>query len=590
MSFDQKYRLLEPLPDLNLKADIGLLGREIASGQPVVIHLLAGGHSLENEALQMRARQAPPEHKDAVLDIGDHKGTPYIVTRMLPGDVTVRRWLVGIAAKSPGDTRVDELQRGSIHKVPEVAKAEPGEFTRLLEKGLPTPPKPAAAESPADLTKTMQIPSMWKKEEKPSAASQQTGQPGEFTSLFQAPIQTKPVPAAPPAGKPAPAPAANQPEEFTSLFQAPIQTKPVPVAPPAAKPAPAPAADQPGEFTSLFQTPVQTKPSPTTQDVPPVTATAVPAEFTKLFQAPIETKPMPVAPSVAKPSPPPVAEQPGEFTKLFKAPIETKPMPVAPPAASVPRPQPMPPPANKPGEFTRMFQAPAPPESGPAASAARADSPLNAAAPGEFTRMFQSPVTGPSGAPPPAGPAPVGDFNRLLDPLAPGFAGGSRPGPMPSQPPRANPAPQAPPPPPSSGDFTRMFAQPAAHAGPANPFAPPPASGSQPAPPQNQPPQFAPAAPQVPASYGGDATRLFSTPSAQTPQAQTPAGPSEFTRMFSAPAAPPAPAMPSAPTPPAAPAESKGASLLKSPSLLHLILFLVLILVIGAALVFFLRR
>lgn len=238
-----------------------------------------------------------------------------------------------------------------------------------------------------------------------------------------------------------------------------------------------------GDFTAMFQA-AQLK-----AEVKP--------EVPELKTAPVVPAPVEATPSV------------GEFTAIFQTQkpsadleaFQQAPQVVAPPPPAVTAEPEM-------GEFTRMFQTPA------------------AFAPAGFT-----PAPTPIAPPPAPAPAtPQHPFFSQPEPAEGGeftkfFENPLKPAPMSSQP-AASPFEMPPPPPPAarrSGEFTDVFGTPQVPAAgafsekPQAPFAAPPAS---------------------PASFS--ATGLSAPVSWSQPQAQPSfgAGPSEYTRMMSAPAVP----------------------------------------------------
>ena len=287
-------------------------------------------------------------------------------------------------------------------------------------------------------------------------------------------------------------------EQFASLFE----TSERPVVPPAAAQS---QADRPpeAERTQELPTPKIEIPKPPVSEA---------GEFTRMFRAPAAPQP---------PASAPPAQQPSEFTSMFQAP------------AAPANPAPPPHPAQPPGEFTRMFQAPAS-QKPPAPSQPAAQEP------GEFTRMFQAPVRPPAPAPEPtvSNPAPMGtvtsgEFTRFFQtPVAPG--------PLPQSPAVRQPLnPQAPGSsgPNRIGEFTQMFGR-----------------GDIPAAPS-------PVSPPVQAPTASSATQAFDIPKPlHSPSAASQQGPSEYTRMFSAPASltlgQPAESRPPAPRAPQPPAKS----------------------------------
>jgi hypothetical protein len=233
--------------------------------------------------------------------------------------------------------------------------------------------------------------------------------------------------------------------------------------------APAPAASQPGEFTQLFAA------SPLKPAAPPK-ATPPPGEFTRQFQAPLRPVPVPSAPRTPQnTSPPPESQQPENQ------------QPASP----------------QPGEFTQMLQAqrlaPAPPAN---------QSPSS----GEFTRYFQSPMTPSQSGPmniapsmplrPPSHPKDAGEFTQI-------FGGGDIPSPPPPPMPvaPANPA---------SANATQVFAAP-------RPISPLPMAPNISL--QGSPQGALQGTPQAPQQGPGEYTQMFAKPAASLTFGQGPAGP-----------------------------------------------------------------
>ncbi|MBV8818304.1 MAG: hypothetical protein JO022_08085, partial [Acidobacteriaceae bacterium] len=286
MSFETKYRLLEPLPDLSTHPELELLGREISSGQPVVVHLLSPLKP-EVKGLMLRARSLPPDYASLVLETGEYKDTPYVVTKILPDNLTLVAWLKKVSAQSPGDTRLDALHRPAVFKAqspspsapplpPNLDKAAPGEFTSMFQAKLPEEQPTRTIEIPPELLQRIRSePAEPPKPVQPAMKANvppPAVEPGEFTRMFQAaqspaiPVEpVPPKPTIPPLPAQPAAPAQNQPGEFTRMFQAgkpaappPVQNEPKPDPKPAAlpnepKPAAVPPPNEPGEFTQLFQ-------------------------------------------------------------------------------------------------------------------------------------------------------------------------------------------------------------------------------------------------------------------------------------------------------------------------------------------------
>jgi hypothetical protein len=322
------------------------------------------------------------------------------------------------------------------------------------------------------------------------------------------------------------------------------------VKPPADNKGSQPAA---GSFTQMFQAPA-TPSSETTIIFAPLSASglqaATPGESTRTLPSPIapakEPVTVPPSPPTFSDQPPPQKQEqaPGEFTRMFQSPVapfgESADVSTRPPA---PANQPIAPPQKQeiaPGEFTQIFQAPKAPMGEPITPAI-APPPADSG-PGEFTRFFQA-------APPSSRPAPMpektgqGQFTKV-------FGGG------------VSDAKE------SAGQFTRIFeAQ--------TPLgAPPHSAAGAPAP----PPSYAPPAGAFTRVFGGHENEP-APPAPAEPQA--PAGPGEYTRMFSAqtilPMEEPAPA-PNEPAPSESSVPAKQTS--KLPAILVGVILLLLVLIV----------
>jgi hypothetical protein len=245
MDFYKKYELLELLRGDRVRV---FSGREIATGRADQVHLFTSGTTPETTALLGRACQTPPGYRGVLLDIGEHEGTPYVVTVLPAGFETLEAWLDRVV---PAVRRETPLQ-SKIWKIP-VIPAPPHP---------PPPPAPAAA--------------------RPLAPSDDA-----FAQLFGALEPARPAaqPAegptrtlqAPPPPPPPPRAAAPQPDPFALLFESP----------PAAPAPQAPAAG--GDFRHLIITPDRPTPGappPPPAPVAPPPPSAGAGEFTRMFQAP----------------------------------------------------------------------------------------------------------------------------------------------------------------------------------------------------------------------------------------------------------------------------------------------------------------
>jgi hypothetical protein len=369
MVFHDKYELLALRGG---DKEIALLGREISSARPVLLHLLNGGYAAENEELLRVLGNLPADRRGHVLDSGDHDGIPYVVTDTLPGNLSLRSWVAAAVVAEPPQSIGSAAQAGTPN-------VEPGEFTRLFQPG-EKPPQSAGAAAPLKPTPAPA---------RPAAATQTLSaapaepEIGEFTRLLRMPA-AEPKAAAPSVAPP-PKPAA-EPGEFTAMFQ------------PQPRVAAAAATSAPVESTGLFQN----DPAP-----PPAPRRSGPGEFTQAMQPPLAPESRYSKPAALTAAPP------GKFTQFMRG--------SGLPKLRVTRQTPLPqdrPRESPPGEFTRIFETPAGNASAPAASQTPlpqggvgtvAFSPPSALAgsagpsgPGEFTKIFAKP----SPPPMPAAPKP----------------------------------------------------------------------------------------------------------------------------------------------------------------------------------------
>jgi len=518
MELESSYQLLGVLRDDGIRT-YGAV--EIASGQPLQVHLFAKSDSEADRLLFKSLRALPVSKRRELLDMGMEGDSPYVVTEKLSDNVTAREWFSRLAGLAPAKASNSVTLAGSW----KTGTPIPDELIRASQSSIPPKPPPPVAR-PEDLspdyTRVMRLPDAMNaiQPEAPAApplqatgyedpdgfllGSEPSAELDEFDRMFG--------PSAPVAPPP--------PRQTTGAFKLP--TPPPPPAQPVAAPPPAapppiaasptqPAPKEPGEFTQMFLatksiravTPVEPAPPP-----PP--------------PAPEELPPPPVFPPVA-------ADQPGEFTRSFLAakPPEPEPPVVTPEPVPPPATQAVPPPVadDQPGEFTRSFLAPKPSQAVP---------PVVASQPSPIAPVPPPPVT-PSGG--------ASEFTRTflanLPPEPPSIP--SQPEPPAPPPVQSAPAPPVPPPTPEDqpGEFTRMFlatqtpeAKPPAVTPP--PATPPPAPPKPVAPPPAAPP---PPIPSMPANQPGDFTSQFLASQPGSSPRQTPAAsePGEFTSQFLAP-------------------------------------------------------
>jgi hypothetical protein len=89
---------------LELRRDGGIQtyhAREIATARPVQVHLFSAGLTAENLVLFRRIDRLPDSERRRVLDRGESRGTPYVVTDRLAGYADFREWVTTNAAAAP---------------------------------------------------------------------------------------------------------------------------------------------------------------------------------------------------------------------------------------------------------------------------------------------------------------------------------------------------------------------------------------------------------------------------------------------------------------------------------------------------------
>jgi len=141
---------------LELRRDGGIQtyhAREISTARPVQVHLFAAGLTSENRVLFRRIDRLPDSERRRVLDRGESRGTPYVVTDRLAGYADFREWVTMNAADAPHPT-LDEQFLQLFE--PPAGPAPPLTLTEGLE-AIENPPKtplrvlPLAAKSLAGL-------------------------------------------------------------------------------------------------------------------------------------------------------------------------------------------------------------------------------------------------------------------------------------------------------------------------------------------------------------------------------------------------------------------------------------------------------
>jgi len=427
MSFDERYRLLELAGDEGAKT---FVAQEISTGKKVTVFLFVGEQARTQFELLIQLRSVDRAQLPEMIETGDNRGTPYVVTEPIGSLAELKSRL----------SRVPPAQQEApAHKTGEFSKAGVWHVPVELHSSKEAETKSPEDSISADLHETIQ----------PSAPSA----PDSFEQMFQAPAAPigesaleAPKAPAPPVEPPPPPPPAPAPGSFTQMFRAaaaPIG-EPVPEAPKAPAPPvepPPPPAPAPGSFTQMFRAAAAPIGEPALQAsktpppaVLPKPAQSGPGEFTRFFKAAASSSPSP-APVPQKTE----SQGQGEFARLFGSGDRMTAPPSTgtgifgqSPSAAAPKqnqiiPVPAPPPsfAKPAGEFTKIFgdtdtgmQTP-----GPMAAQTPAPSPTPpppARAPGEYTRMFgahsftQEPLTEPAPIAAPEAPVPAKRPSKMI--------------------------------------------------------------------------------------------------------------------------------------------------------------------------------
>ena len=541
MVINQRYELLEGLRDE--EGIRSCRGQDLASGQPVEVHLFMNGQSEDSKALLRRVVGMPRGGTSALFDFGEEQGTPYVVTRPLGG--SFREWVLG------------EVRRAHGFGQPAAAAPPP-----------PPPPPPPAQRDP--FAHLFQPPVA----QAPPPGPPAPGPPGYIaTQVFPAPLAAAPPPGPPlpPLPPPRAQPMGAVTVEFHRLFAddqnvatlrsaAPLVPR-VPAQAPqpqsdSPQAAPSAAADDPGEFTLMFGGPrpnLPPPPVPKPQASPAPVPVSPPAQAKGPVPFAFSLNPAAAVPPGAAPQPPAIPAREHVLSPTYvppgsalanapqppTAPSSQQPAPPAPQAALPPVPG-----QQVPDEFEKMFGLTAAPPT-PAAPAAASGSDFDSmfgAAQAAKTTAFPHPQA--FAASQPVAAPPAGEFTAMFQ--------------TPPPPQQQQPVAQTPMPPPAAAQPPSVAAaEPPSVAGAQPPSVagaqPPSVAAAQPPSVKVQPPPpvlaTAGATEEHPQPFSPQFPSQQFTPQQSAQSAQQPAG--EFTRMFETP--PPQRPQPPAGGPPAPP-------------------------------------
>jgi hypothetical protein len=308
MNFEEQYSLLDLVEDADAKTYAAV---EIPTGRRVTVFLFVGeqAHSQRDMLLYLRSvdRSQFPE----LIDIGDDRGTSFVVTQPIGGlsEFKARLSRLRAAPPSPAGPESAELSEPDLRRIP----------------GTHEPRSSGAGKASSE-----------PQAGQPPAATPEKGEAGSFTQMFQSVSQ--------PIGEPA--------------FNTPQNPSPAPAAVPHSEAAP-------GEFTRFFNAAFETKPAgePQKHDSQKEYANIFGGDYSEagssksatgiFHESSFDTErgQSEVPPDQTPPAPVPQA---GEFTRIFdKSAAEENqaPFPVEQvPAQSMPA-------KNAPGDYTRVFSA-----------------------------------------------------------------------------------------------------------------------------------------------------------------------------------------------------------------------------------------
>src|SRR5579863_2753138 len=95
------FKVLEEVPAPDPGLDQEVVAREITTGRPVVIHFLREKPGPEHNAFLRQLLRLGPNENSYVLESGTFGGRAYIVTKILPENVSLRAWAERFQAGAP---------------------------------------------------------------------------------------------------------------------------------------------------------------------------------------------------------------------------------------------------------------------------------------------------------------------------------------------------------------------------------------------------------------------------------------------------------------------------------------------------------
>src|SRR5450631_3097394 len=113
MEFSAKYKLIELLPGVGVQS---YRAQQVDARRDVVVHLLVGGKTPENEALLVRLRAMQPASLAKLIEVGEYQGSTFVVT-VAPPFLRLDEWL---AEQDREAAAVKEFGKAGFWKRPDI--------------------------------------------------------------------------------------------------------------------------------------------------------------------------------------------------------------------------------------------------------------------------------------------------------------------------------------------------------------------------------------------------------------------------------------------------------------------------------------
>jgi len=85
-----RYQVIHPIQTAKYRS---FRARRFPDGYSVMLHFLDGGKTPENIEVLRLLPELPAIAKPLFLDVGEHEGSPFVVTELLDNFATLQSWL-----------------------------------------------------------------------------------------------------------------------------------------------------------------------------------------------------------------------------------------------------------------------------------------------------------------------------------------------------------------------------------------------------------------------------------------------------------------------------------------------------------------